>query len=94
MFQEKVRPFFKGLIANQKLNVGPNGTHIGIITFSTQNQTRVLLDMGQLQTQKQLINYVGRMDYHQISGDGRRTGMALRMADEVRMMVSYTANTI
>ena len=84
LFQEYVRPFFKDLIAVRQLNVGPNGTHIGIITFSTQNQTRLLLDMGELQTQEQLQNYLDSLDYHQISGDGRRTGMALRMADEVR----------
>ena len=82
--RKKVKPFFKELIASPQLNVGPNGTHIGIVTFSTQKQTRVLLNMGQLQTHEQLEDYLGRLDYHQISGDGRRSGMALKMANEVR----------
>ena len=83
-FQDKVRPFLKDLIASPQLNVGPDGTHIGIITFSTQAQTRVLLEMGEKLTQQELQDYLDSLTYSQISGDGTRTGMALRMADEVR----------
>ncbi|XP_028404374.1 uncharacterized protein LOC114527012 [Dendronephthya gigantea] len=81
-FQSKVRPFLKELIASPQLNVGPGGTHIGIITFSTQKQTKVLLEMGEKQTKEELESFLDSLQYNQISGDGTRTGMALKMADE------------
>ncbi|CAB3993406.1 Hypothetical predicted protein [Paramuricea clavata] len=82
LFKDKIRPFLKGLIRSALLNVGPNGTHIGILTFSTQAQTRVLLELGELQAVDALINYLDSLNYNNISGDGTRTGMALKLADE------------
>ena len=84
-FQDKVRPFLKKLINSPQLNVGPEGTHIGILTFSTQAQTKVLLELGELQSPVALNNYLDSLEYDQISGDGTRTGMALKIADEVRL---------
>jgi hypothetical protein len=84
-FQDKVRPFLKNLISSPQLNVGPDGTHIGILTFSTQARTKVLLELGELQSPVALNNYLDSLEYNQISGDGTRTGMALKIADEVRL---------
>ena len=83
-FKDNVRPFLKSLINSPQLNVGPDGTHIGILTFSTQAQTRVLLELGKLQSPVALNSYLDSLKYNDISGDGTRTGMALKMIDEVR----------
>jgi hypothetical protein len=84
-FKYEVRPFLKNLISSPQLNVGPEGTHIGILTFSTQARTRVLLELGELQSPVALNSYLDSLEYNQISGDGTRTGMALKLADEVRL---------
>jgi hypothetical protein len=84
-FRDKVRPFLKNLINSPQLNVAPDGTHIGILTFSTQAQTKVLLELGELQSPVALNNYLDSLEYDQISGDGTRTGLALKIADEVRL---------
>ena len=83
LFQQKVK-MLQHLITNQELNVRPNGTHIGILTFSAQKQTRVLLEIGEKQTRHELIKYFGSLRYNRASGNGRRTGMALKIIDEVR----------
>ena len=84
-FKYEVRPFLKNLINSPQLNVGQDGTHIGILTFSTQARTRVLLELGELQSPVALNNYLDSLKYDDISGDGTRTGMALKIADEVRL---------
>ena len=83
-FKNKVRPFLKKLINNSRLSVGPDCTHIGIITFSTQAKTKVLLKMGEKKSRDELITYLNGLKYEDISGDGTRTGMALKIVDEVR----------
>ena len=83
-FDHQVRPFLKDLINSKELNVGPDCTHIGIITFSTQAQTKVLSEMGQRKSTDDIINFLDSLKYEDIEGDGTRTGMALRMVDEVR----------
>ena len=84
-FKNQVKPFLKSLINSPQLNVGPEGTHIGILTFSTQAQTKVLLELGEVQSPVALNNYLDSLKYDQISGDGTRTGMALKIVDEVRL---------
>ena len=81
---QKVKLFLKSLINSPQLNVCPEGTHIGILTFSTQAQTRVLLELGEVQSLVALNNLLDSLKYHDISGDGTRTGMALKLIDEVR----------
>ncbi|CAB4045370.1 Hypothetical predicted protein, partial [Paramuricea clavata] len=81
-FQDEVRPFMKNLINSTNLNVGPNGTHIGILSFSTQANTRVLLELGEKKTRDELLYYLDCLKYNRISGNGTRTGMALKIADE------------
>ena len=81
-FQDKVRPFLKALISSPQLNVGQDGTHIGIITFSTQVQTKVLMDITEGTTADRINQFLDSLNYNDISGDGTRTGMALKMASE------------
>ena len=83
-FKNKVRPFLKKLINNSRLSVGPDCTHIGIITFSTQAKTKVLLKMGEITSLDELITYLNGLNYDDLKGDGTRTGMVLRMVDMVR----------
>ena len=85
-FQDKVRPFLKALISSPQLNVGPDGTHIGIITFSTQVQTKVLMDIKDGTSADAINQFLDGLNYDDISGDGTRTGMALKMASEVRYL--------
>ncbi|CAB3990655.1 Hypothetical predicted protein [Paramuricea clavata] len=81
-FKNQVRPFLKSLINSPQLNVGPDGTHIGILTFSTQAQTRVLLKLGEIKSPVALNNYLDSLRYIDVRGDGTRTGMALKLVDE------------
>ena len=67
-----------------QLNVAPDGTHVGIITFSTEAQIKVLLEIGKKNSSEGIINYLDGLKYEDISGDGTRTGMALKIVDEVR----------
>ena len=84
-FRDYVKPFMKNLIKSPQVEAGPHGTHIGILTFSTQEQTRVLLDIGEKQTIDELVKYIDDLQYEHISGDGTRSGMALKIADEVKL---------
>ncbi|CAB4008465.1 Hypothetical predicted protein [Paramuricea clavata] len=84
-FKDKVKPFLKSPINSPQLNVCPEGTHIGILTFSTQAQTKVLLEFEEVQSPVALNNLLDSLKYHDISGDGARTGMALKLIDEVRL---------
>ncbi len=84
-FNDKVKPFLKGLISSPQLNVGPDGTQIGIITFSTQVQTKVLVELGALKTAAELNDYIDTLTWDEVNGDGTRTGMAFKLAAEVRL---------
>ena len=83
-FQDQVRPFLKNLIKSPRLNVGPDGTHIGILSFSTETKTRVLVDMGEKQTQEELLALMDSLNYDALRGDGTRTGLALNMMNAVK----------
>ena len=72
------------------MNVGPAGTHIGILTFSTQKQTKVLLELGEKQDHVDLLNYLDSVIYSDVSGDGTRMGMALKIVDEVQTATFYS----
>ena len=83
-FKDKVKPFLKELIQNPQLNVGPDGTNLGILTFSTQVQTKVLRGMHEDQNPSALLSFLDSLKYDDVAGDGTRTGMALREASRVR----------
>ncbi len=84
-FVDRVKPFLKGLINSPELDVGLHGTQIGIITFSTQVRTKVLVELGAMKTAGELNDYIDALNWEDVTGDGTRTGMAFKMATEVRL---------
>ena len=83
VFKSSARPFMIDLINNPQLNVGPEGTHIGILSFSMQKKTKVLLEMGEKQNPNELVDYLNSLNYEDLVEDGTRTGMALKIINEV-----------
>ena len=83
MFQKKIRVALNYLFKSKKLNVGPYGTHIGILTFNARRQPIVLLELGQRQTQKEIINHLDHLKYGNVSGDLSRTRSALQKIVQV-----------
>ena len=84
-FENKVKPFLNSLISSPQLNVYPDSTQIGIISFSTQVRTKVLVDLGDLKTAAELNDYIDKLEWEEVSGARTRTGMAFKMASEVRL---------
>ena len=83
-FYANVMPFLENLIINPQLNVGPHGTHVGLIFFSSEAKTRIALRLGQINDSNQLAGYMGNLNYDNISGDRTRTELALNYAKSVR----------
>ena len=47
------------------------GTHLGFITFSSDNQSRKLLEVGEIKNKTELIHWVESFDYdNSLSGNG------------------------
>ena len=88
-FNNNVKPFLEKLIINPQLNVGPDGTHVGLILFSSKEQTRIDLKLGQIKDANQLAEYMGDLNYDYISGDRTRTELALQEAKSVRTYFDY-----
>jgi hypothetical protein len=83
-FVEYVRPFLKNLITSEKLNVAKGGTHIGFITFATEDKTREILKLGEITDPDDLVNWLDKLNYDkQLRGDGTRTGLAMKIANNV-----------
>ena len=74
----------EGLINNRQLNVGPEGTHISMLSFSEESKTKVRLQFGEKTTKEELIEFVNsKLDYDMLRGQTTRTGYALGLANEV-----------
>ena len=74
----------EGLINNRQLNVGPEGTHISMLSFSEESKTKVQLQFGEKTTKEELIEFVNsKLDYDMLRGQTTRTGYALGLANEV-----------
>ena len=82
-FQGKIKNFLRELIRSPQLNVGPDGTHLGFLTFSTEIQTKVLLGMGEKESPSELLAWLEQLTWNEVEGDGTRTGMALRKINYV-----------
>ena len=61
IYFKPVREFLIDLI--KKLKIGPDGAHLGLITFSSKEKTRRLLDVGQIQSQSKLIEWLKERNY-------------------------------
>ena len=80
-----MKTFLEGLINNRQLNVGPEGTHISMLSFSEESKTKVQLQFGEKTTKEELIEFIKspKLDYDMLRGQTTRTGYALGLANEV-----------
>ena len=85
-FEAKIKPFLKNLVKDPQLNVGPEGTHVGLILFSSEQKTRSKLRIGEIEDADQLAGYMNNLRYTKISGDRTRTELALDLAKQVRTL--------
>ena len=83
-FDASVKPFLENLVMSPKLNVGEDGTHVGLILFSSEKKTRIKLRIGQIMGADELADYLDRLRYDSISGGKTRTELALNLAKSVR----------
>ena len=67
-----------------RLYVGPDGTHVGLILFSSEDKTMIKLGIGEIMDPYELAEYMGNLNYGSISGDRTRTELALELAKSVR----------
>jgi hypothetical protein len=87
-FQDSVKPFLKNLVSSPKLNVGKDGTHIGIITFSSPARTYSLLEIGNITSPDKLTSYLDTLDYaNKLMGPWTFTGDAFAIANNVSVMI-------
>ena len=62
-----VKRFLKNFVANKKLGVEEQGTHLGFISFSKDNRTRELLKLGEIKNKTKLIEWLESFDNRQNS---------------------------
>ena len=79
-FNNNVKKFLKNLVTDSRLNVGPDGTQIGLILFSSVVKTVIKLRIGQIQDAQQLGNYMKSLQWSQVSGGHTRTDKGLDLA--------------
>ena len=85
-FRDVVLPFLIKLVNSTQLNVAKNGTHLGFITFSNENRTRTLLNIGtKNKTEaKDLISWLMKLNYKKdLEGNQTYTGKAFKLANDV-----------
>ena len=71
------------------LNVGPEGTNVGLILFSSADKTMIKLGVKDITDPYELAQYMGNLNYRSISGDRTQTELALELAkDKVRTYLS------
>ena len=87
-FQNSVVPFLKKLVNSAKLNVGTEGTHIGIITFSSEENTKTLLKIGEKTTPEELTSFLDSLDYDELMGERTYTGKAFQIANSTFNLAS------
>ncbi|XP_028411904.1 uncharacterized protein LOC114534632 [Dendronephthya gigantea] len=82
-FMDNVRPFLRDLIDDPKLNVGNEGTHIGFITFASDDKTRELLKIGSKTSKSDLKTWLNGLDYRKdLMGPFTYTGKAFKLASD------------
>ena len=89
----KIIPFLIGLVNSIKLNVNKEGTHLGFITFSRKEKTKVLKKVGEMQDPDELRNWLNQYKSEtyfntiyskELLGNKTYTGEAFKLADKVR----------
>ena len=81
-FNNKVKPFLKELAENEDLAVGPQGTHIAIVGFSSKEKTMKLLDFTYGESYS---NAVDGMEWNIVQGNQTKTSLGFKKAGEVHM---------
>ena len=84
-FNNSVKYFLKNLVTDSRLNVGPDGTQIGLILFSSKEKAMVKLTMGQIKDAQELRNYMNSLQWERVKGDHTRTEVALNLAKGVSL---------
>ncbi len=67
--------------------MGPAGTQVGLILFSSAPKTVVKLQFGDKEDAQDLRRYINGLRWNVVSGDRTRTEMALNLAKEVRIHI-------
>ena len=83
-FDENVKPFLKNLVTDPLLNVGKSGTHVGLILFSSDDQTKTKLDLGEIKDANKLGRYIDNLNWEDVKGGHTRTDLGLQLANQVR----------
>ncbi|XP_028414251.1 uncharacterized protein LOC114537309 [Dendronephthya gigantea] len=58
-----VKEFLKKFIKSEKLRVEEQGTHLGFASFSSDNRTRELLEVGEIKNKTLLMQWLDRNDF-------------------------------
>ena len=81
-----MKKFLKKFVTDSRLNVGQDGTQVGLILFSSKEKTLVKLRMGQIQDAQRLGNYMNSLHWHDVRGGHTRTELALKLAKQVSLI--------
>ena len=73
-FDANVRPFLENLVKHPRLYVGPDGTHVGLILFSSEDKTMIKLGIGEIMDPYELAEYMGNLNY---GSDTNRAGLGI-----------------
>ncbi|CAB3991507.1 Hypothetical predicted protein [Paramuricea clavata] len=82
-FNANVKPFLKNLVTASSLNVGPDGTQIGLMLFASKDKTGVKLNIGQKKDARELGKYMTNLNWNTVKGDRTRTELALEKALQI-----------
>ena len=91
-FDNDVKPFLSSLVNSPKLNVGPDGTQLALVTFSNDQNTRMRFGFAR-RTVQDYQNYFDQdLTWDNVHGDRTMTGDGARIADtQVSLRTSPTS---
>ncbi len=81
-YDADVVPFLKSLINSPKLNVGPDGTRLALVTFNDEDNTKLRFSFGANTTQKYLDYVDNDLIWSKVVGYRTLTGTAMKIADQ------------
>ena len=67
--------------------MGPAGTEVGLILFSSEPRTEVKLRFGDKKDAQDLRRYINGLQWEKVKGDRTRTDKALKLAKGVRIHI-------
>ena len=80
-----MKPFLKELINEPRLNIGPYGTHLAIMVFSSQQKTKILVPFNTKYGANDLTREIDDLKWDILKGGHTRTDLALRLANQVKI---------